>query len=296
MEKAVNEELLDDRLAALEGARSWSPRLVSKLENHIRSADDQALFRINPLSFAKERSLSENEAIDLFLHATAIGLFVMDWSLFCPQCCCVVDSFRNLNMVHNHYHCVFCQVGYDAALDEYIAVGFTISQDIRKIQFHDPDQLSAWDKFFKTQNTSEGLLPDGQSVVSAKTAFARAVSYVPAGETTSVEIDAAEGTVLGSCPYGKAAVMVRLAGAPVSTPQIVPVAYGDHVHSHDVREMAPGNLVFTLINKTPERGMFVIAELPAGFDIGSISVHFAPFLNGKRLLGTQVFRDLFRSE
>jgi class 3 adenylate cyclase len=296
MEKAVNEQLLDKRLAALEEARAWSPRLVSKLENHIRTADDQGLFRINAFSFARERNLSENEVIDLFLHATALGLFFMDWSLFCPQCCCVVDSFRNLNRLHNHYHCPFCQVGYDAALDEYIAVTFTVSQDIRKIKFHDPDQLSAWDKFFKTQNTSEGLLPDGQPVVSAKAALARAVNYLPPGETTSIEIEVSEGTVVGSCPYGKAAIMVSIAGAPVSTLQIVPVAYGDPVHVHDMRDMAPGKLVFTLENKTSERGMFVIAVLPPGFDMGAISVHFVPFLNGKRLLTTQAFRDLFRSE
>jgi class 3 adenylate cyclase len=296
MGNAVNEQFLDERLAALEEARAWSPRLVSKLENHIRTADDQALFRINAFSFANERNLPENEVIDLFLHATALGLFSMDWSLFCPQCCCVVDSFRSLKSVHNHYHCPFCQVGYDAALDEYIAVTFTVSQNIRKIQFHDPDQLSAWDKFFKTQNTAEGLLPDGQPLVSAKAALARAVNYLPPGETTSIEIEVNEGTILGSCPHGKAAIMVPIVGAPASAPQIVSVAYGDQVHVHDVREMAPGKLVFTLENKTSERGMFVIAVLPPGFDIGTIPVRFVPFLNGKRLLTTQAFRDLFRSE
>jgi len=178
MVSAVNEQLLDERLAALEEARAWSPRLISKLESHIRTADDLALFRINAFSFAQERHLPENEIIDLFLHATALGLFSMDWSLLCPQCCCVVESFRSLKSLHNHYHCAFCQVGYEAALDEYIAVAFTVSPNIRKIQFHDPDQLSAWDKFFKTQNTAEGLLPDGQPLVNAKAAVARSVTYL----------------------------------------------------------------------------------------------------------------------
>ena len=110
MVSAVNEQLLDERLAALEEARAWSPRLISKLESHIRTADDLALFRINAFSFAQERHLPENEIIDLFLHATALGLFSMDWSLYCPQCCCVVESFRSLKSLHNHYHCPFCQV------------------------------------------------------------------------------------------------------------------------------------------------------------------------------------------
>ena len=82
---AVNEKLLDERLAALEAARGWSPRLVSKLESHIRSADDAALLRINPISFATEKNLAEDEAIDLFLHASALGLFEMNWILICPR-------------------------------------------------------------------------------------------------------------------------------------------------------------------------------------------------------------------
>jgi class 3 adenylate cyclase len=294
---AINEKLLDERLAELEEARAWSPRLISKRESHIRTADDLSLYRINAFSFAKERHLAENEIIDLFLHATALGIFSMDWSLYCPQCCCVVESFRSLKGLQNHYHCAFCQVGYEAALDEYIAVGFTVSPNIRKIAFHDPDQLPAWDKFFKTQNTADGLLPDGQPLVNAKAALARSVTYLPAGETTSIEIEVDEGTVVGSCPSGRAAMMVRIAGAPALSPQVVPVAYSDDkVQVHDVHELAPGKIVFTLTNKTSERGLFAIAVLPPGFDMGGIPVHFVPFLNGKRLLTTQAFRDLFRSE
>ena len=116
------------------GVRARSPSST----DDIRTADDQALFRINAFDFAKKRNLPENEVIDLLLHATALGLFSMDWSLFCPQCCCVVESFRSLKSVHNHYHCPFCQVGYEAALDEYIAVTFTVSPNIRKIDFTTP--------------------------------------------------------------------------------------------------------------------------------------------------------------
>jgi hypothetical protein len=37
---AIHEKLLEERLTSLESARSWTPRLVSKLESHIRSASD----------------------------------------------------------------------------------------------------------------------------------------------------------------------------------------------------------------------------------------------------------------
>ncbi len=68
----IDEKLLEERLTLLESARTWSPRLVSKLEGHIRSASDAELLRINPIKFANDKNFNEEEAIDLFLHAAAL--------------------------------------------------------------------------------------------------------------------------------------------------------------------------------------------------------------------------------
>ncbi len=114
-----------------------------------RSADDEALFRINPFTLARERNLPEDEVIDLLLNATSLGLFGMDWLLVCPKCACVVESLSSLKELHHHYHCSMCQVGYEAALDDYFAVTFTVSPEIRAIPFHHPEQLSALDYCFK---------------------------------------------------------------------------------------------------------------------------------------------------
>ena len=74
----VNEQQLDEQLSQLEQARPWSPRVMSKLETFIRSAPDFDLFRVNPVQYAVERSMTEAEALDLFLHAAKVGLFEMD--------------------------------------------------------------------------------------------------------------------------------------------------------------------------------------------------------------------------
>ncbi len=92
----MNEKALDQGLAALETARTWSPRVISKLESHLRSAEDKPLFRINPFTFAADKNIPEGEVIDLFLHATSIGLFEMNWMLVCPLCSCAVESFHSL--------------------------------------------------------------------------------------------------------------------------------------------------------------------------------------------------------
>ena len=73
----INEELLDQKLAHLEEARSWSSRVISKLETMIRTADDYTLFRVNPLQYAKEKLMAETEAVELFLYASKAGLFEM---------------------------------------------------------------------------------------------------------------------------------------------------------------------------------------------------------------------------
>ncbi|MGA8040359.1 MAG: DUF5939 domain-containing protein, partial [Acidimicrobiia bacterium] len=90
----IDESVLEDRLAALESARSWSPRVVSKLEALIRTGDDYDLFRINPIRYGTEQSIEELEAIDLFLHATNVGLFDLDWLIVCGACSNVYDRFR----------------------------------------------------------------------------------------------------------------------------------------------------------------------------------------------------------
>jgi len=64
MEIKINEELLDEKLAELEKARLWSPRVIAKLEGLIRSEDGYSLFRINPLKFGSEKNISEQEAIE----------------------------------------------------------------------------------------------------------------------------------------------------------------------------------------------------------------------------------------
>src|SRR5215467_7359735 len=147
----IDERKLEERLVALEAAKSWSPRVVSRLEMLLRSGTDEALYRINPIQFATEKSIAEAEGIDLFLHASVVGLFDMDWLLVCPMCSDVVESFRSLRKLHTHFHCDLCQCDYDAALDDYIKVTFTVSPAVRSIRFHKPDALSAWDYVFHSK-------------------------------------------------------------------------------------------------------------------------------------------------
>ena len=89
---SIQERIPETKMTEIEQARSRSPRVISKFETLIRSGDDLALYRINPMAFARDRAVSEAESIDLFLHATRSGLFEMSWEVACPQSGMVLDS------------------------------------------------------------------------------------------------------------------------------------------------------------------------------------------------------------
>jgi class 3 adenylate cyclase len=132
--------------------------------------------------------------------------------------------------------------------------------------------------------------------VEAKAGLARAVSYLPPGETTRLELEFGEGTILGASPEGKSALLFSVTGPQSAASQVAHVPYEKDVTGFTTREIAPGTVTFEVENVTSERGTFVIAFLPPGVDASSAPLHFVPFLTGKRLLATQAFRDLFRSE
>jgi len=291
----IDEKLLEERLTALESARSWSPRLVSKLESHIRSAGDAELLRINPLRFAADKSLSEPETIDLFLHAAALGLFEINWVILCPLCSCVIESFRALRNLDSHCRCTICHVDLVADLDDMIAITFTISPSIRRIAYHDPDHLAVEDYCFRYRSMPEGLVPDGTPFTSLKTVLTKALAYLAPGETTELSITAHEGALRSYSMDADPGFLFFVDPDLPEAEQRIKIRYEENSCEPAGGTVAPGKVTFEVTSAAARRLPFGILLLPPGVDRPP-PLHFAPYLSGKQLLTTQTFRDLFRSE
>jgi class 3 adenylate cyclase len=290
----IDEKKLEERLVALEAAKSWSPRVVSRLEMLLRSGTDEALYRINPIQFAAEKSIAESEAIDLFLHACAAGLLDMDWMLVCPLCSDVVESFRTLRKLHTHFHCHLCQSDYEATLDDYIAVTFTVTPAVRGIRFHQPEALSPWDYLFHYKFTPGGVLPDGVPWREAAQSLVRALIRIEPGAAAHLEVDAAEGGLMGQNFESDAQFFFPVTAGADVTPH-VPVTLDGGKCEPTTANIAPGKIGFEVRNVGKLPAIFGILQLPAA-TFQRPKLHFAPSLSGKRLLMTQTFRDFFRSE
>src|ERR1700735_5005956 len=244
----IGEKKLEERLVALEAAKSWSPRVVSRLETLLRSGTDEALHRINPIQFATEKSIAEAEGIDLFLHACVAGLFDMDWLLVCPMCSDVVESFRSLGKLHTHFHCHLCQSDYDAALDDYITVTFTVSPAVRGIRFHQPDALSAWDYLFHHLLMPGGIMPDGVPWSEAAKGLVRALTRIEPGATANLEVDAAEGGLMGQDFETDAQFFFPVTSGTGVTAPLMPVTLDDDKCVPTSANIAPGKVVFEVHN------------------------------------------------
>ncbi len=310
----IDESILKQRLSDLEKARSWTPQTVSRLETFVRSADDYALFRVNPFQYAAENGLTPTEAINLFLHATKCGLFEMDWQLVCGYCPQVVNSFRELSKVHSHFVCSFCQAENDVALDDYIQVTFTVSPQIRDNMFLHPGSLSVEDFYFK-YSFSRGIKPPpGMTFEKMAEFLHKYIGDIQPKEKQTIELDLPPGRFEMIDLAHNAILLFMVSPGDNAAPQTTVVQLMDGKFNVRNRKVGPremklgvatfkfeqvgdlqaGKHVFEIENITDTRGRFWFVEYPHEFQ--AYYQEYDPFLSGKKLLTTQTFRDLFRTE
>src|SRR5271166_111185 len=295
----VENVLLENKMTEIEQARSWSPRVISKLEALIRGGDDLSLYRVNPLAFARDRAIAEAESIDLFLHAARCGLFEMHWDVLCPQSGMVLDSFGTLRTLKTHYVCGLCDVTGETDLDDFIEVTFSVSPQLRRLSFHDPEFLPVEDFHWKLRFSNTGRLP-GQPTrfVDYLRGLVRGETFLAPGSTTAVRTDLGPGALSGVNVQTQAAFMLPIAGEPAVTPTRVPIRYDGQRFFSMLPAAQPGPAVIEVENTGLLRGSLLLLNWPPEIlaMTAKPSLEFEPYVSGGALLARQTFRRLFRSE
>jgi class 3 adenylate cyclase len=292
---AVSESSLQERLNRLRASYADHDDLVRELESFLRKAADDQIVRINPIQYAADHGRDEAQVIDLFLHARKAGLFVMEWLYACRGCGTIIESFHTLNAAGEHSFCNTCLVNRDADLSDFVEIGFSVSKAVRTSRFHDPETLSAKERFIDYNISASAMARDGTKARDFYWRHNVFVSYVEPGETRTFRIDLEPGFF--GLRYGPEFFVDPSSDNRVER---IDITHRDGRPAEKMQTVAPGSLTYTLTNASPARIIAAAisvneAERKAlsgttpGFKLGG-------FLSGSRLLATQTFLDLFPSE
>lgn len=295
----IDERLLESRMTAIEQARAWSPRVVSKFEALIRNADEISLYRANPLAFARDRGVAEPEAIDLFLHGARAGLLDMHWDILCPHSGLVLESFGRLRSLRSHFVCGLCDIDGDTELDDFIEVSFAVSPQVRRLSLHDVESLSVEDLHWKLKFSDSGRLPGGGTrFVDFLRGLVRGLTYLAPGATTTIAADVGPGALSGVNVRTQAGFMLPVQGPPATTPSRVRIEYDGQRFKPAVATLAPGPAIVEVLNSGPARGSLMLTNWPPEIVAMPVkpALEFDPYLSGGMLLTRQTFRKLFRAE
>jgi class 3 adenylate cyclase len=240
MDFIVNDDSLDETLVDVERVRNWSPRVISKLENFIHTADDEKLFRISPLQWASEKNVDEHEAIDLFLHSAKAGLFYMDWNVMCSCCGKITQSFHELHSVQAVSTCKLCFQKDLANLDDSVQITFTLSPSIRSLRYHHPETLSLEDYcfnyLFEPSTIVAGMMTLRDAFLYTKRHFS---TFFP-GEKITVETDVGIGILSCMDLFAQQSFGLVVSGKPTSEVQKIIVRLTDAGFEVPLPKMQPG--------------------------------------------------------
>jgi class 3 adenylate cyclase len=268
------------------------PSVAQALEKSVESDPDRALNRINPLAYAAEHGLDEEQAIGGLVHAARLGLFDMSWNMLCPGCGGVLESGAALKTInHSHYYCSLCASDYEPTLDQLVEVTFTVNPRIRRITAHDPDSLPFAEYMRQIFWSSSTNVPDDVESVVQNTTL-DAMELAP-GEKAAMSLSLPKGFAIIFDPVTHSSLFLEVDGEETHERRNLSLVFTDqHVHS-GTHKIQPGPTRISFENKAARRtlpGVWIHTD-----EMEKITSGRRPFLNATRLLSNQEFRDLYRS-
>lgn len=282
---------LDRGLEILTARNRFDAPTLKRLSSFLREAPEEALFRMSPLRFANEQGISERDAIDLFLYATHAGLLEFTWGVLCSACSAFLSTPAALRSLDNGRKCGLCNIDVPAH-DDGLEVAFTVAPAVRRTRFHDPEKLNFLEDgfrlFFSPSNPVPQMFRDElrQRILWP--------DFLPSQGERSQTVTLEPGE------YGLIFPELHAWSKIVVTPDAEPTdTVGFDVLDSQVfpAECAvrPGPVKVTVKSRSRQPVMFGLARAMQPHERPR-DVKLLPYLSGKRLVTTQAFRELFRSE
>ena len=289
---------LDLRLDALRTKDGLLGATLDAFKAFLNSASDEALFRMSPLRYAAEQGLPEQEAIDLFLHATHAGILEFAWGVLCPGCLAFLTTAGGLRSLDRKKHCNFCNIDIEGTVDDRVEVAFTVAPTVRRIRFHTPDALDLREDGIRLYFSSS-LAPESAPHEALKRHILMAARALP-GAIHEAGVTLAEGETVLLTPTSHAAVYLRASSQNQARTASIDLLDGHAIP--DAFDVATGPIELRIHNRTAQPVGYILSPAGSGLwpmpaPLGApLTLAFHPYLTGQRLISTQTFRDLFRAE
>jgi class 3 adenylate cyclase len=290
---------LSARLATVREMSGLDPQILDEFAAFVMGAPDEQLFRTNPYRFAEMTGISERRAVDLFLYATHAGIFEFSWGVLCPGCASFITSPGGLRTLETHGLCTMCRREIDIIIDDNVEVAFTVSPSVRRIRFHSQDTIEV-ERDWKVMyfSTSRIFNP---GVTDFLERIAITFERLDDGGTRSIDLDLEPGAYLVSAPRYHANTLFLT--SPGGMTDVTFDLLDGRILPENV-VVAPGKVHITIRNRTGQPVVYGVIHDPRESFLSLPEVTMGmtrpwamlPFLTGKQIATSQVFRDLFRTE
>jgi class 3 adenylate cyclase len=293
----MTESTLDQRLGALRAKDAFRPTVIDDFGAFLAAAPEEALFRMSPLRYGAAHGLSDQEAIDLFLHAAHVGMLEFAWGVLCPGCMAFLTTPGGLRALHQRKRCNFCTIDLEGALDDRVEVAFTVAPSVRRIRFHTLDALDLHTDAMRLYFSSS-IAPESLPHRALQNGILAAGRAQP-GVVHEVRVELREGKSAVLVPTSHVVVFLR------AIPGEADAASFELLDGQAIPTMLKvgvGPVTLSILNRTAEAVGYVITP-SSGLTWPDMPISGAPlnhptlpYLTGTRLVASQTFRDLFRAE
>ncbi|HHC23797.1 MAG TPA: adenylate/guanylate cyclase domain-containing protein [Desulfobacterales bacterium] len=293
----MDKKLFQERVKSLSSFSYARAEAADAFGEALMNLDDWGLYRINPIRFAKDHDLDPNEAADLFICASRIGLFDLTWNLICPACGGILSATPSISQLNRElFHCALCNIDVPIILDDYVEITFTVSPNVHETDINLYENLDS----FQRASFSENLKPS-KRMRDALSGCHVAFSFVNPGEYQTFEFQAKPDTLyrLASVHVNSAVSLCIDSSEKNSENPAIHVHASQEGFSPQEVQLHPGQVTLYVHNTCPSPigVMIFLADYPVLYKIEKESPPtWAPFLTGKMLLNNQAFRSLFKMQ